>query len=136
MSGFGGDGTGDFSDGGARKAVLIVDDEPDIVFALSTILEDAGYQTTSRDRAEHLAQDLRQDDELPDLILLDMLLSGQRGSEIARDLKQHPETHDIPILMLSAHPDGEREARDAGADGFIAKPFDVDDLLAKVARYL
>lgn len=121
---------------GVQKTVLIVDDEPDIVFALSTILEDAGYRTVTRERAEHLAQQLPQDDQLPDLILLDMLLSGQRGSEIARDLKQHPATRDIPILMLSAHPDGEREARAAGADGFIAKPFDVDDLLGKVARYL
>ncbi|HEX6542303.1 MAG TPA: response regulator [Ktedonobacterales bacterium] len=121
---------------GQQKMILVVDDEPDIVFALVTILEDAGYHTIAKAKADHLAQQMHQSEQLPDLILLDMLLSGQRGTEIARELKQHPTTRHIPILMLSAHPNAEREAKAAGADGFIPKPFDMDDLLEKVAAFL
>lgn len=116
----------------AQKMIMIVDDEPDIVLAIATILEDAGYSVASATRRESLMQRLRQD-SLPDLILLDMLLSGQRGTEITEELKQGHATRHIPILMLSAHPDAEQEARTAGADGFIAKPFDLEDLLATVA---
>lgn len=118
-----------------QKMILIVDDEPDIVFAISTILEDAGYAVTSAARSDGVMQRLR-GDRLPDLILLDMLLSGQRGTEIAGNLKQQQATRHIPIVMLSAHPDAEQEAKIAGADGFLAKPFDLDDLLKKVASYL
>jgi CheY-like chemotaxis protein len=118
-----------------QKTILIVDDEPDIVLAIATILADAGYAVTSATRRESLMQRLCQE-SLPDLILLDMLLSGQRGTEITEELKQHQETRHIPILMLSAHPDAEQEARTAGADGFIPKPFDLDDLLATVATFL
>ena len=119
----------------AQKTILIVDDEPDIVLAIATILEDAGYVVASATRRESMMQWLRKE-SLPDLILLDMLLSGQRGAQITEELKQRHETSHIPILMLSAHPDAEQEARAAGADGFIAKPFDLDDLLATVATFV
>lgn len=115
-----------------RKTILIVDDEPDIVLAIAAILQDAGYSVASATRREGLMWHLSQD-SLPDLILLDMLLSDQRGTEITEELKQGQATRHIPILMLSAHPDAEQEARTAGADGFIAKPFDLEDLLATVA---
>lgn len=118
-----------------QKTILVVDDEPDIVLSIAAILEDAGYAVKTVGRSDTLAQRLREDGQ-PDLILLDMLLSGRHGSDIARELKQHPTTRNIPILMLSAHPDAEQEARTAGANGFIAKPFDLDDLLAKVASYV
>lgn len=118
-----------------QKTILVVDDEPDIVLSIAAILEDAGYAVKTVGRSDTLAQHLREDGQ-PDLILLDMLLSGRHGSDIARELKQQPTTRNIPILMLSAHPDAEQEARTAGANGFIAKPFDLDDLLAKVASYV
>ena len=118
-----------------QKTILVVDDEPDIVLSIAAILEDAGYVVKTVDRSDTLAQHLREDGQ-PDLILLDMLLSGRHGSGTARELKQQPTTRNIPILMLSAHPDAEQEARTAGANGFIAKPFDLDDLLEKVASYV
>ena len=118
-----------------RKTILIVDDEPDIVMAIETILEEAGYAVMSATQSESMMRHLRQG-RLPDLILLDMVLAGQRGTEIAGALKRHQETRHIPILMLSAHPDAEQEASSAGADGFIPKPFDLDDLLATVATFL
>ena len=72
----------------------------------------------------------------PDLLLLDIWLSGWDGREICRSLKAREETKHLPIVLCSASRDGERMAREAGADGFIAKPFALDDLLATVARHL
>lgn len=120
---------------GAAKTILIVDDDPDIVLALEVMLQDAGYQVASTSNGDTL-RDLARQGELPDLILLDMLLSGRDGREIASQLKGEEATKHIPILMLSAHPAAGREAIAAGADGFVAKPFEMDELLATVATYL
>jgi DNA-binding response OmpR family regulator len=118
----------------AEKTILIVDDEPDIALVLVTTLEDVGYTVVAVERGDDLERILASD--TPDLILLDMLISGRDGREIARHLKAHEATHRIPILMLSAHPSAEREARGAGADDFLAKPFDLELLLEKVAGCL
>lgn len=117
-----------------EKRVLIIDDDPDILLVLASVAEDAGYQVATIDGGDYLAQ--IDAGEPPDLILLDMLLSGQDGRQIARRLKGRATTRRIPILMLSAHPNAEREALAAGADGFLAKPFDLDTLQATIAAYL
>jgi CheY-like chemotaxis protein len=116
-----------------KKTILIVDDDPDIALALATMLEDEGFDVVTADNGEYLAR--LHEHELPSLIVLDMLLSGWDGRELARQLKQRLATRHIPILMLSAHPLAEREAQAAGADDFLAKPFELDDLLAKVRRH-
>lgn len=119
----------------AAKRILIVDDEPDIVLALQIVLEDAGYQVASVDRGDQLMERLSTGG-VPDLIVLDMLLSGRDGREIARELKALPHTRQIPILMLSAHPAARREAQAAGVEAFLAKPFELDALLETVANCL
>lgn len=123
------------ADGNSRRTILVVEDDPDIVLALTVLLEDAGYRVETSETGDELAQ-LAHDRTLPDLILLDMLLSGRDGREIAAQLKEQPATSQIPILMLSAHPSGEQEAQRAGADGFVAKPFDVDELLRRITAHL
>lgn len=119
----------------AAKRILIVDDEPDIVLALQIVLEDAGCQVASVDRGDQLMERLSTGG-VPDLIVLDMLLSGRDGREIARELKALPHTRQIPILMLSAHPAARREAQAAGVEAFLAKPFELDALLEAVANCL
>lgn len=119
----------------AAKRILIVDDEPDIVLALQIVLEDAGCQVASVDRGDQLMERLSTGG-VPDLIVLDMLLSGRDGREIARELKALPHTRQIPILMLSAHPAARREAQAAGVEAFLAKPFELDALLETVANCL
>lgn len=120
-----------------EKRILVIDDDADIALVLASMVEDAGYQVTTIDRGDYLEQiDQFDAGALPDLILLDMLLSGQDGRQIARRLKGQATTRRIPIVMLSAHPDAQREALDAGADAFLAKPFDLDALLATIAAYL
>jgi DNA-binding response OmpR family regulator len=117
-----------------KQRILIVDDDPDIVLVLSAMLEDAGYEIATADRGDELEH--LHEGEAPDLILLDLYLSGLDGRQIARRLKGQEATRRIPILMLSAHPTAEQEALAVGADGFLAKPFDLDVLLATVAAFL
>jgi DNA-binding response OmpR family regulator len=114
--------------------ILVVEDDPDIALMIAFLLEDIGYKVDTKDGGNW--QDGLNKDALPELILLDMLLSGVDGRDIVRQLKSQPSTHHIPILMVSAHPSAQREAKLAGADDFLAKPFDMDELLARVAKYL
>lgn len=118
----------------SKKKILIVDDDPDIVFVLQAMLEDAGYTVATTGNGEDLAR--LQESHLPDLVVLDMLLSGTDGREMTKHLKSRAETKHVPILMISAHPSAEQEVRASGADDFLAKPFEMDELLAKIAKYL
>ena len=116
------------------KRLLVVDDEPDILEFLQIILEEEGYEVVTSDKGEYLEH--LHNGELPHLILVDVLLSGKDGREIVKYLKRNPETKHIPIMMFSAHPSAEETARQAGADDFLAKPFQIEVLLAKIAHLL
>lgn len=117
-----------------RKKLLVVDDEPDILEFLQVILEEEGYAVVTSDKGEYLEQ--LHNGGLPDLILLDVLLSGKDGREIVKHLKSQEETKHIPVIMFSAHPSAEETARQAGAEDFLAKPFDIDVLLTKITHNL
>jgi DNA-binding response OmpR family regulator len=119
---------------GGRKKILVVDDEPDILEFLQVILEEEGYAVFTSNKGEFLEQ--LHNGSLPDLILVDVLLSGKDGREIVKHLKSQEETKQIPTIMFSAHPSAEQTAREAGADDFLEKPFEIDELLAKVTNYL
>jgi DNA-binding response OmpR family regulator len=71
-----------------------------------------------------------------DLIIMDMLLSGNDGTDICRKLKNDKERSSIPILMFSAHPTARETCLAAGADDFIPKPFEMNDLIAKVTFFI
>jgi DNA-binding response OmpR family regulator len=113
------------------KKLLVVDDEPDILEFLEVILREEGYVVVTSVKGEYLEQ--LHNGGLPDLILLDVLLSGKDGRLIVKYLKSQEETRHIPVVMFSAHPSAEETARQAGADDFLAKPFDIDVLLTKLA---
>ena len=117
-----------------RKKILVVDDEPDILEFLQVILEEEGYAVVTSDKGEFLEQ--LHNGGLPHLILLDVLLSGKDGREIVKYLKNQQETKHIPVIMFSAHPSAEETARRAGADDFLAKPFNIDALLDKITHHL
>lgn len=116
------------------KRLLIVDDEPDIIEFLRIILEDEGYEVVMSDKGEFLEQ--LHNGGLPHLILVDVLLSGKDGREVVKYLKSQQETKHIPVIMFSAHPSAQEMAWQAGAEDFLAKPFVIDDLLAKIAHFL
>lgn len=114
----------------AHKKILVIDDEPDILEFLKELLEEENYTVATIDKAEY--EEKLYAGGLPNLILLDVLLSGKDGRTIVKQLKSQEDTKHIPVIMFSAHPDAEKTARAAGADDFLAKPFELDELLEKV----
>ena len=116
-----------------RKRILVADDEPGIGDMLQLMLSDAGYEVEIEVDGQAVQQ---MAEPFPDLLLLDIRLSGMDGRTICRQLKSQAATHHLPIIILSAHKDTRQIARDAGADAFLVKPFDMEDLLALVAKYV
>lgn len=115
------------------KKILVADDNPAILDAIKIMLEDAGYEVeTTEDGA--VAQYMKK--PLPDLLLLDVWMSGIDGRDVCRHLKNAAATKNIPIILISATKDLVRIAKDAGADDFITKPFQLDHLLAVVAEQI
>ena len=116
-----------------NKKILIADDDPAILDALSIMLEDSGYEVeTTVDGT--IAQDMKE--ELPDLLLLDIRMSGMDGGKICKQIKSAALTKHIPIVMISANKDIEQIALECGADDFIPKPFQMEHLLATVAKHI
>jgi DNA-binding response OmpR family regulator len=118
---------------GNLKKIMIADDDPGIVDAVEIILDFEGYEVSSTFNG---AAVLDMKTEFPDLLLLDIWMSGSDGRDICRELKHRSDTRAIPIIMISASRDIERSAYEAGADDFLAKPFEIDDLLGKIKRLL
>ncbi|MGH7203578.1 MAG: response regulator [Candidatus Levyibacteriota bacterium] len=114
--------------------IMIVDDDPDIVDALQFVLQDAGYKTKTSQEGED-AEKLTEKD-LPELLILDVLLSGKDGRDICQKLKKQPQTKKLPIIMISAHPSAQKSVAQCGADAFLAKPFNVTDLLSTVEKFV
>ena len=116
--------------------VLVVDDEPDIREVIRFALEGAGFQVHEAGHADEARKLLVS--ENPDLVLLDWMLPGRSGLELAQQLKQSSSTRSIPIIMVSAK--GEEEDRvkglDTGADDYIAKPFSPREMVARVNAVL
>ena len=115
-----------------RKTVLVADDNEEILEVIQIVLEDEGYSVhASLDGAcfRHMQGNL------PDLILLDVLLSGEDGREICQQLKRDPRTKNIPVILISAHSRASEAAQMSSADEFLRKPFDLDVLIDLVKKY-
>jgi CheY-like chemotaxis protein len=117
-----------------QKKILVVDDEPDILEFLQELLEGEGYTVAITDKAEYVEK-LRAGG-LPDLILIDVLLSGKDGRKIVKHLKSQEATRHVPVIVFSAHPSAEETVMVAGADDFVAKPFELEEVLAKIAKHV
>ncbi len=115
------------------KKILVADDDPAIVESTMLILEEFGYQV---DTTVDGATIYRIEKDFPDLLLLDIWMSGHDGREICKYLKKKELTKHIPIIMISASSDIAQSAKESGADDFIAKPYDMDFLLDKIAKYI
>lgn len=114
--------------------ILIVDDNIDICMLLQNILLSEEHQvefccSVSEFRAK--LETLK-----PDLIITDMLMSGFDGRTLTKEVKNRPESKNIRVMLMSAHPDAAKISQDIGADDFLAKPFEIDDLVDKVEQIL
>ena len=118
------------------KKILVVDDETELLKAISILLKTSGYEVvTAQDGQEGLekAKSLS-----PDLIVLDILMPKMDGYEVCRLLKFDEKYKSIPIIMLTAKVQDIDKAmgKKVGADDYIAKPFETQDLIDKIKMYV
>lgn len=112
------------------KKVLIVDDNSDILWVVETILKRYGFKVFTTLRGEEVMAKTKKYN--PQLILLDVFLSGVDGIEVCNTLKSTPETKDIPIIMFSAHTNSKDVMKFCKANDFVPKPFDSNELVKKM----
>lgn len=117
--------------------LLVVEDERDIRDMLIFALEEAGFQVTEASTAER-ALSLLAEGFKPDLLLVDWMLPGASGVELARRVKQKPELQDTPLILLTARGEEDDRVRglEAGADDYVVKPFSPRELIARVRAVL
>ncbi len=126
-----------------RKTILVVDDEPDVVTYLTTLLQDNGYNTESARDGNEALEKVRQNP--PALICLDMSMPEKSGARFMKELREAPEGADIPILVVTgvtgygSKPEEfekfiSNRSQFPPPEGFIAKPIKPEELIAKVAE--
>jgi DNA-binding response OmpR family regulator len=114
--------------------VLIVDDNEDILFMLKAMFQFKGYKVSVKSNADHIENFIQ---ELsPDIILMDMLLSGANGAELCKQIKSNTKISYIPIVMISAMPHADKVCLEAGANYFVGKPFEMDNMLSTIDKAL
>jgi DNA-binding response OmpR family regulator len=116
----------------SKHRILVVDDDPDIGMMIKMMLEYHGYSVQVTQRAEQTESLLAADHY--DLLIMDMLLSGMNGMDICAHLKRNTAFTQLPVIMISAHPNAKEMSGEAGADDFLSKPFDMNEMLLKIGR--
>lgn len=111
------------------KKITLADDDPGILDAVGMMLELEGYEVSATLNGNNV---LHFDKPLPDIYVLDIWMSGSDGRDLCIELKANEQTKHIPVILISASNDLKRSAEVAGADDFLAKPFEIDSLLAKI----
>jgi DNA-binding response OmpR family regulator len=110
------------------KKILLIEDDSALAEGLQIILEDEGYNVLPMSDGEALMPSVAQ--YQPDLILMDFRLPGKDGGELTRSLKETNDTKHIPVVMMSANQQNLREISESvGANAFLLKPFEMDELL-------
>ena len=119
-----------------RKKILLVEDEKDMVYAVSLRLEAAGYEVITAVDGQEALNKARH--EKPDLIVLDLMLPKIDGYKVCRMLKYDEKYKRIPIIMFSARAQesDKKLGSEVGADAYITKPFEPKVLLAKISDLL
>jgi len=118
------------------KKILVCDDEPYILMALTDAVEMEGYECVTAINGKEALQKARE--TLPDLIMLDIMMPFMDGFEVCRELKADAATRDIPVIMLTAKSQQVdiQKGKDAGADDYITKPFRPSTLRKKFNEVL
>jgi CheY-like chemotaxis protein len=118
-----------------KGKILVVDDEPDVLNLAKIILMKAGFQVVTANNGDDCLQ--RVDSLEPDLILLDSIMPGKNGIEVCRTLKSQLNTQKIPIVIFSASSsmNNKSAALEAGADGFLSKPFTIKELTDIITKH-
>ncbi|MEJ5090747.1 response regulator [Sphingobacterium faecium] len=116
------------------KKIMICDDDQGILDVLQMLLELEGYEVLPQLNSIHVIKEIMI--HSPDILLLDLWMPVLSGDQILKAIRNTPEIKQLPVIVLSASGDGHKIAMEVGADGFIAKPFDLDDIMLKINSLL
>lgn len=115
--------------------ILILDDDMDLLSIVKSLLKKRGYDVFAFANWQKAWENIKKNK--PNLILLDVFLKGMDGMDVCKKLKSTSSTRHIPIIMFSSYPNIAASAIDEfGADEFIAKPFEVNDMFNKISEVL
>jgi CheY-like chemotaxis protein len=115
-----------------KKRIFIAEDDLDILFTINMMLENAGYEVELSSSGRYVVEGKY---KYPDLFILDKRIPDMDGLEVCRQLRNRPECKNIPIIIISASPKFGDQALTAGANDFLEKPFEMNDLLKMVGKY-
>ncbi|KKQ66991.1 MAG: Response regulator receiver protein [Candidatus Daviesbacteria bacterium GW2011_GWA2_38_24] len=115
------------------KKILVIEDDPGILESLKMVLELSGYYVIVAEDGQIIERGF--DGRRPDLILMDYWLPIRNGGEITKGLKNTEGTKNIPVIIISASLNIRDIVKECGADDFIPKPYDLNELLYKIERY-
>jgi DNA-binding response OmpR family regulator len=116
------------------KKILVVDDDVDILTVVQLVLENNDFEVQAISKWQQIYAMIGEFN--PDLILLDVSLGTQDGRNICKQLKSSPDTMHIPVILFSANLNVEKNVEECLADSFIAKPFDINDLIQGINNEL
>ena len=114
------------------KKILVADDDAGIVDVMQIVLEDEGFEVIATMNGSNI---FKLCEQKPDLIFLDIWMSGMDGNIICRQLKADEKLKHIPVIMFSANRDIKQIAFESGADDFLAKPFEIAELTRLAYKY-
>lgn len=117
-----------------KKNILVAEDDKAIIEVVKIILENEGYSVLMVDQGAQIYKAL--EEETIDMILLDIWLFGEDGAQIAKQVKANAHSKHIPIIMMSANNETEKITKEVAAEGFLLKPFNIDDLLSIVRKHI
>src|ERR1700743_2478924 len=115
-----------------HKTILVADDDVAIVESISSILNYAGYEVMHVYDGTSVMESVKAQ---PDLVILDIAMAGHNGLTVCKQLKRQTSTQKIPVIIIAGH-NVRQSAFDAGANDFLAKPFDMDVLQARISALL
>ena len=118
-----------------KKKILVVDDELDLLKLTLYRLNEMGYEAFGAKNGQEALDLARQ--RMPDLIILDVVMPGMNGDEVAKILKVDAATKRIPVILISAVIETlEEKAKESGARGYLFKPFETKELFAMIEKYM
>jgi len=117
------------------KKIMVVDDEPDILFTVGQMLEFSGYEVIRAENGPDCLDKLKE--VTPDLVLLDLMMPDMSGWDVAAKIKENPRLCNVPIVFLTAKGDTMSIGMgNLASEDYIVKPFDIEDLRVRVKKVL
>lgn len=113
-----------------KKKILVCDDHPAILEVTDEILKNNGFEVVICASGETLIQDI--ENSQPDLAMIDLRMPQKPGDAITKEIRQHERLKNLPVIIFSANHKGETQSMDAGADAFLCKPFEIDELISTI----